>query len=249
MSRYLRIVGTGASFALFGIGSLVVGLVLFPAIALTQASEGRELKAQRIIHWTFRLFRDFMHLVGVVDVEVRNRERLETDQPLLIVANHPTLIDFVLIGALIPQLDCVVKRSHWSHPALGGVMRGAGYVPNDTGARTVADCESRIRAGRNLVLFPEGTRSPRGELGEFQRGAAHVALASGVDAVPVTVRCEPPGLMRGQSWYDVPPRRMQFTLDIGEPISVGRVEASRARAARSLTRNYRQHFQNRLGLS
>ena len=99
-----------------------------------------------------------------------------------------------------------------SNPFTRGVVRGAGYVPNDTGESTLEACVARIRAGRTVLLFPEGTRSPRGELGPFRRGAAHVALAAGVPALPISISCRPPGLMRGQAWYEVPERRMQYTL-------------------------------------
>ena len=248
LDRIWRIFGTGASFALFGLGSLVLGVLIFPVLAIALPSERRQRAAQRVIHYTFRAFRGFMRLVGVVEAHVVNPERFDRRGGMLIVANHPSLIDYVLIAAVLPQLDCVVKRSHWTNPATFGVVRGAGYVANDTGPETLEACAERLRAGRNLLLFPEGTRSPRGELGHFQRGAAHLALETGCDAVPVTIRCVPPGLGRGQPWWDVPPRRMRFTLEVGEPLATPRDDRPRAQAARSLTRTYREHFAKALGL-
>lgn len=246
----MRILGTGASFALFGVGALALGLVAFPLLALTSRSrELRERRMQRLIHWTFRGFAGFMEAVGVIRVELLHPERLERGTPGLLIANHPTLIDYVLLVSRLPQADVVVKRSHWSNPFVAGVVRGAGYLPNDTGEGTVEACVERLRAGRTVLLFPEGTRSPRGGLGAFQRGAAHVALAAGVDALPVTIRNWPPGLMRGQAWYDVPERRMQITLEVGEALPSDSAGAPRGRASRALTATYREHFQKDLGLA
>ncbi len=249
VERWLRIAGTGAAFALFGAASLVVGLLAAPALALVSGDrDRRERRVQRLVHLSFRAFVRFVEAAGVIAVSVRGAERLPDGGPCLVIANHPTLLDYVLVVAHLPQADVVVKRSHWSNPFTGGVVRGAGYVPNDTGEATLEACVARLRAGRTVLLFPEGTRSPRGRLGRFQRGAAHVALAAGVPAVPVTISCEPPGLMRGQPWYDVPERRMQFTLDVDEPIPTPPRPESRGRASRQLTAEYREHFAKRLGL-
>jgi len=250
VDRWLRIVGTGASFALFGVGSLFLGLIAYPVLWLLPGGRPqRERRMQWLIHRSFRVFAGFMQAVGVIVVDLRQPERLPTEGPSLVIANHPTLIDYVLLVAHMPQADVVVKRSHWSNPFTRGVVRGAGYVPNDTGEVTLGACLERLRAGRIVLLFPEGTRAPRGGLGPFQRGAAHVALTAGIPALPVTITCCPPGLMRGQPWYDVPESPMQFTLDVGESIPTLAEDEGRGRASRRLTAAYREHFAKGLGLA
>ncbi|MCA9509208.1 MAG: 1-acyl-sn-glycerol-3-phosphate acyltransferase [Myxococcales bacterium] len=249
LDRWKRIAGTGASFALFGFGSLVIGLVVHPILRMAMRREDRERAVQRAIHITFRWFQAFMESAGVIEVDAASAASLAGAPGRLLIANHPTLLDYVLVVAQLPQADCVVKRSHWSNPFTAGVVRGAGYVPNDAGETTVAECARRLAAGRTLLLFPEGTRSPAGGLGVFERGAAHVALLAGCPTYPVTIRCEPRGLMRGQPWYDVPASRMRFSFAVGAPIASETAEASRGRAARKLTARYRAHFEKELGRS
>lgn len=251
MNRTLRILGTGASFLLFGLSSAVLGMLLYPLLLLLPGGRvQRELRMQRLIHHGFRAFVGFMKAVGVIRVSTEGAEALHAPGAVLVVANHPTLIDFVLLGSLMPQLDCVAKQAIWSNPFMRGVVRGAGYVPNDDGDSTVAACAERLRAGRNILLFPEGTRSPGdGSLGPFHRGAAHVAIAAGHPLLPVTIRCVPRGLMRGQKWYDVPERRMHFTLSVAEPIAVPEADAPRGSGARRLTAGLREHFEKRLALA
>ncbi len=247
VDRWARIVGTGASFALFGVGALLLGLVAQPILVLGgEEREQRQLRMQWLIHRSFRLFVGFMERVGVVSLEVHHAERLPRVGPALLVANHPSLLDYVFLVSQLPQADCVVKREHWANPVTGAVVRAAGYVRNDSGESTLDECVRRLRAGRIVLLFPEGTRSPEAGLGRFQRGTAHVALATGLPAIPITIRCEPRGLMRGQAWYEVPERRMRFSLEVGQPIASEPAGLPRARASRALTGIYREHFEKRL---
>jgi 1-acyl-sn-glycerol-3-phosphate acyltransferase len=135
---------------------------------------------------------------------------------------------------------------------MGGVIRAAGYVATDGGQGIVDASAESLARGRSLLVFPEGTRSPKGGLGPFQRGAAHIALKSRRDLVPVFVTCDPPTLMRGQKWYDVPDHAFDMTLRVGEPIRVqSYLEAleageSRPRVARRLTAEIRETFEKGL---
>jgi len=242
--RFRRILGTGCSFLLFGVAGLLLGAVVSPLLGLRYRDPAtRELRVQALNHRGFGAFTRFMEWVGVIRVFASGIAALAEGGPHLLVANHPALIDVVMLGACLPQMDCVVKRAMWSNPLVRGVMQGAGYIPNDDGESTVRACVRRLQAGRTLLLFPEGTRSPRGGLGPLQRGAAHVALASGDPLVPVTITCVPPGLMRDQKWYDVPPRRMQLHLEVGEPIPADAQGASRGSAARRLTGELQERFE------
>jgi 1-acyl-sn-glycerol-3-phosphate acyltransferase len=164
-----------------------------------------------------------------------------------VVANHPTLIDVMLLIACLPQADCVVKRAHWRSPVLRRVMIGAGYLPNIDGDELIDACVDRLRQGRTVIVFPEGTRSPRGRLGHFHRGAAHIALRSGCAPIPVTIRCEPLAFGKGARWYDVPDRRVLITVEVGDPFVLAPCDGSdRSVAARRVTRVLRDFFEERL---
>ena len=248
-NRFLRVLGTGASFILFGAGAVCLGTVLYPVLALLPGGPlARETRMQRAIHLSFRLFVAFMRGVGVITVSVRDGGRLGRPGQGLVVANHPTLIDYVLLVSLMPQADCVAKKAIWSNPITRGVVRGAGYISNDAGEAMVDACTRRLQEGRTVLIFPEGTRSPSRGLGRFQRGAAHVAIQSGVPLLPVTIHCEPPGLMRDQKWYEVPERRMAFRIEVGTPITAETHGQHRGIASRAITDELREHFAKRLGI-
>src|SRR6185436_20227364 len=98
------------------------------------------------------------------------------------------------------------------NPFLRGVVRRAGYLSNDHGDAIVAECVARLRDGRSVIVFPEGTRSPSTGLGAFQRGAAHIALTRGCPLLPVVITCRPPTLGKGARWHDVPDHRVEFVV-------------------------------------
>jgi 1-acyl-sn-glycerol-3-phosphate acyltransferase len=172
-------------------------------------------------------------------VRVEGAERLRAPGAKLVVANHPSLLDTPMLLALLPEADLVVKSSWADHPALRATVRAAGYLRSEGGPAFVREGARRLRAASTLVIFPEGTRSPREGLGRFQRGAAHLALASGCDLLPVVIRVEPRSLRSDQRWYHVPERTMEFTIRVLEPVSPSKlpgVDEGPALAARRLTR-------------
>jgi 1-acyl-sn-glycerol-3-phosphate acyltransferase len=239
------------AFATFGVGAVLLACTVFPTLRLF-ARYGREpdRRAQRLVHRALRLFEWWMATLGLIRVTRTGVERLDPARPAVIVANHPTLIDVVLLIASLPQADCVVKRAAWDNRFLRGVVAGAGYIPNDEGPRLIEACVERLRAGRSVLIFPEGTRSAEGRLGRFRRGAAHIALASGCDLVPVVITCNPPTLMKGQKWHEVPERTAELVLAVQEPLSSTpyyRAESSQGLAARQLTGDLRRRYLSALG--
>lgn len=242
---------TGLAFAVFGSGALVVAGLGFPVLRLVSSDrDTSDRRAQRLVHVAFRLFVWFMTTLGLIRVSMTGIERLRGRPAALVVANHPTLIDVVLLIAAMPQADCVVKRAVWRNRFLRGVASGAGYLPNREGPALVDACVERLRAGRWLLLFPEGTRSPRAALGAFHRGAARIALAAGCDVVPVVIACDPPTLKKDEPWYVVPDRTVRLSLTVGEPLRVDvreRLGAPSPRAARDFTAQLRSLYVATLG--
>jgi 1-acyl-sn-glycerol-3-phosphate acyltransferase len=216
----LRIAGTGISFVSFGTGGLLLGLAVFPAIRLfVRERVARAAVARTVLRATFRCLISIMQALGVLRFEVRGLERLDR-RGLLVVANHPTLIDTVFLMAFVRHADCIVKSTLWNNPFTGGPVRAAAYLSSDNGPRLVDDCIDSLRAGNNLIIFPEGTRTPASGALRFKRGAANIALRGERDLTPVVIRCTPSTLGKGDKWWRVPARRVHITFDVREDIAV-----------------------------
>ncbi len=221
LNHLWRIFGTGLAFLAFGIGGLVLRLLVFPPLDwFVRDPERRRRHARRIIQRSFATHVALMRGLGLMTWEVRHRERLERDG-LLVLANHPTLIDVVCLISLLPNADCVVKSAVARNPFMRGPVRAAGYVANDDGAGLVDDCIAAVRAGGTLVIFPEGTRTTRGQPLKLQRGAANIAVRGRIDVTPVRLSCTPMTLGKGEKWYRVPPRRFHVVVDVQEDLPIG----------------------------
>ena len=239
-----RVFATGLSFALFGIGGVLLRVLVFPLLALLVPRRYRQRVARGVVRRSFRAFVAIMGALGVLRYQVRGLDKLDRDG-LLILANHPTLIDTVFLIAFVRNADCIVKGALWRHPATSGPVRAAGYIVNDQGPRLLEDCLASLDAGGNLIVFPEGTRSAPGGVGDFKRGAAHVALRGARAITPVVIRCQPPTLAKGGKWWQVPPRQVHFEIDIKDDIGVAPFTGggiSEVLAARRLTTQLQQYF-------
>lgn len=246
--RISRILPCVAGWTFFGLLALSVGAVLLPAQRLLRLPNA-ELRAQRWINAGYRIWERVVIGTRMIGVRWEGLEALESHQPRIYVANHPSLIDAPLILARMRYGDVIVSEERARNWVLRGAVREAGYISNDRGRAAVDAGVARLRAGRSLLLFPEGTRSPRGSLGRFQRGAAHIALKSGCEIVPIVVLVEPPILGPGQKWYDVARARGVYTLTVEDAISPKQFAddgRSSGVNARLLTDGLRELFSERL---
>lgn len=217
-----RVFGTGLSFLAFGVGGLLLRVLVFPPLPwLVREPARRQCLARRIVQRSFAAHVELMRRLGVLTYEIRGRERLRRNG-LLILANHPTLIDVVFLVSLLPNADCVVKSAVARNPFMRGPVRAAGYISNDDGAGLVEDCVAAIRAGGNLVIFPEGTRTVRGQPLRLQRGAANIAVRGRLNVTPVRLSCTPMTLGKGEKWYRVPSRRFHVVVDVQEDLPIAR---------------------------
>jgi 1-acyl-sn-glycerol-3-phosphate acyltransferase len=243
--RLWRVLATGLCFSAFGIGSLLLGAVVFPLLHLSVWDAQRRVRlARAVIRSTFRFFIGLMRATGVLTFEVHGAERLHGGGRL-ILANHPTLIDVVLLMSLVERCDCIVKGALGRNPITRGPVRAAGFVFNDDGEGLVEDCLRSLRTGSNLIIFPEGTRSSRTDPVRLQRGAARVAVHGELDITPVRIRCTPSTLTKGEKWYSVPASRPHFTIHVEEAIAVSPFIAAAAHpalAARHLNRHLTDYF-------
>ncbi|MFL6671942.1 MAG: lysophospholipid acyltransferase family protein [Massilia sp.] len=243
-ARCWRVLATGLSFALFGLGGLVLRVLVFPVLSLAVPDpQRRVVVARTVVRLTFRLFVGIMRLLGVLRYELVGIDKLERDG-LLILANHPTLIDTVFLMAFVRNADCIVKGDLWNNPFTRGPVRAAGYIDNGDGAELVEACIGSLRAGSNLIVFPEGTRTGRDGTIELKRGAANVAVRGARAVTPVLIRCQPRTLGKGEKWWHVPPRQAHFRIEVKDDIDVARFTdagASEVMAARRLT-DYLQHY-------
>lgn len=250
LNKAWRIVATGMAFSIFGIGGVLLPLVVVPVLYLWPAQpEVRERRAKRTIHYTMRGFVEIMRGLGILTYSVENPE--DFNRPAqLILANHPSLIDVVFLIAFIKHADCVVKSSLKRNPFTRGPINLAGYIANDDPEKIIEATISSLARGNSLIIFPEGTRTTPGQELKLQRGAANIALRAGIPITPVVITCEPTTLTKTTPWYRVPERRFHFTMRMRSNIDLEPFAdaGNPSRAARHLTKYLKDYFTRELSL-
>ncbi|PSW06877.1 lysophospholipid acyltransferase family protein [Photobacterium lipolyticum] len=241
INKIWRVFATGLCFSFFGLGALCLTFIIFPLITIPEKNQAqRELKVQSIIRHSFAFFCQTMRFWGAIDYEFIGEEVLQQDRNCLIVANHPSLIDYVLIASRLPQCDCLVKAAIWHNPFMKGIVKAAGYIPNRDPESLLEDCSVRLKSGNVLLVFPEGTRTTPGKASKLQRGAAQIAVRTETDLRVVHITVKPSFLTKEKKWYQVPDTKPFFRIEVKEKIDIAailRETSSSTSAARQLNRH------------
>ena len=147
----------------------------------------------RLQHYCMRRWSKDNLWLSRAHVEIEGLENLDSERPVILVANHSGLHDILSLAASLPiQFRWIAKKSLFRVPFMGWHMHRSGYIaidrdnPRET-AKSIVRAAGEIRNGVSAIIFPEGTRSQTGTLGKFYSGAFTLALRTGVPLVPVTI--------------------------------------------------------------
>lgn len=152
-------------------GSTVLAFLYFPSIVMPR----------RVIRGLVRFWGLYvaagLKLICGIRIEVRGREHMPTG-PALIAAKHQSMLDVTGQFVLLPDSCFIMKQELLRIPLFGWYCLKIGMVPLDRAGSTaalkqmVADVNERLREDRQVVIFPEGTRTPPGETGSYKPGVA-----------------------------------------------------------------------------
>jgi len=168
---------------------ILTGLVSISAIIMVFIFRRSEAEIQvlprtlgRVVAW-----------LSGVSVSLTGSELLEPGVPYIFAANHQSQFDiFALQGYLGFDFRWLLKLELFKIPVFGKAMQLAGYIPVDRAhgrkaLQSLDEAARRIAGGTSVAIFPEGTRSPDGRLGQFKAGAIVLAIKAGVPVVPVAI--------------------------------------------------------------
>jgi 1-acyl-sn-glycerol-3-phosphate acyltransferase len=125
-------------------------------------------------------------------VEVIGREKIRPDETYVMVANHLSLLDILVLFRLFAHFKWVSKIENFRIPCVGWNMHLNGYIPLRRGDRTsilrmIRSSLETLEKGSSVMLFPEGTRSPSGRMRLFKPGAFEIALTAKKPILPIAV--------------------------------------------------------------
>lgn len=171
----------------FGLGAVLLAIFVFPFIRLfTFHKKDFGIIARAYVSHTFRVFLGNLNICKTSLLKVDDKEAYHNIHGKIIIANHPSLLDFVYIMSLVPNSTCIV-RGGLTHTPLRWVIKQA-YITNTTDFNDVlVECKKLTDKGCNVIVFPEGTRSPRVGRNNYKKGAARIALYCNCDVLPLFI--------------------------------------------------------------
>lgn len=204
--------GLGA-LALICLVWLPFALLLHP---LLPQSLGQPL-GRRFIAAGFRVYLRFLELCCCCRFELAELDRLRDSGPLILAANHPSLLDAVMIVSRLPNAVCVMKASLMDNLLFGAAARLARYIRNDAPLEMILGAREALQQGAHLVIFPEGTRTTNFPVDPCSPSAGLIASRSKVAVQTVLIEFSTPYL--GKAW----PLFRRPVLPLQARIRLGRV--------------------------
>lgn len=216
LSGLHRVGAAALCFAGFTVLATFGTLVLLPVALLLPGERARRVR--RLASLGFRILLVFIQAFSLGKIRIEGRDNLLKAKGCLIIANHPSFVDSIVLFAQLPEANCIMKDKLRRHPLFFPFVRAGRYISNAAGPlETIEACRRAKEAGETIIVFPEGSRTHPGTLPELGRGAAQIALRAGMDILPVTICCTPAVLTHGRPWYYMPSRRVDYSLNFFEP--------------------------------
>jgi 1-acyl-sn-glycerol-3-phosphate acyltransferase len=174
------------------------------------------------IHKIAKLWAKILLLISNTKVEIIGKENILRGKPQIFMANHQSDFDILIVLGHIPgQFRWIAKKELFHIPIFGAAMKTAGYIEIDRNnhekaMQSLDEAALRIREGKSVMSFPEGTRSSDGEIKSFKQGIFHLAIKSSVPIIPVSIIGS--GKIMPKRSLKVTPGKIKLIID--KPIDV-----------------------------
>jgi len=179
--------------ALFWAFLVLSSFVLFPIALVIWVVTAPFDPRRRLLH-QFTCFWGSLYtwLNPAWPVQLAGREKIRPDATYVMVANHQSLLDILVLFRVFAHFKWVSKVENFRVPLIGWNMSFNGYIKLKRGDRAsvirmMQECRETLASGNSIMMFPEGTRSPDGRLRAFKTGAFELAKSAGTPILPIVV--------------------------------------------------------------
>lgn len=207
------------SFTYYGLGGLflsMLGMTILPLIPISKKKK---------MEWFHRTMSKFMGSVlfsnPFVHPKLINEHKEDFNKQGIIIANHSSFLDILVIGMLHPKIIFMVNDWVYNSPFFGKAVQLAGFYPASSGIeKGVSHLQEKIRQGYTLMVFPEGTRSTTNRIKRFHKGAFYLSEQLQLDLIPILIHGNSEALPKGSFLI----KRRNLTLKILERIPYNTTE-------------------------
>ena len=220
-------------------GSLAMTL-LIPVFMIFPAPKRKKRDTYR---YFIKVFSSYIYLHPTIPIKIINEHKENFKKPAIIIANHQSVIDIMLMLMLSNKILIVTNERVWKHWLWGAVLRYAQYYPafaefDDMQKRI----EKKVKQGYSIMIFPEGTRSESGKIKRFHKGAFYLAQKLNVEILPILLHGVNECLRKGEFFLFTGKITMKIMprIDLGN----GQMGETIREQAKAMTRFYREEYEN-----
>lgn len=179
------IINTIYCFVYFLLGCLLGELFILILTVLPIKRSAKKLAFHKLIYWITRIFLATMITVKTIR---KNPHGEKYDKPAVIIANHQSFIDVLLLLSTTPKIVIMTNSWVWNSPFFGWIVRYADFYHSADGYEALAErLKARVDEGYSVVVFPEGTRSADCSILRFHKGAFYLADLLKLDILPMII--------------------------------------------------------------
>lgn len=183
----LRSVGTCVLYGGFIIGTVIMGVPFYGALVLLVRNRAKRRNILRnTVRMTNRIFIAAGAILGCFRVKSDDLCNISSLRGAIIIANHPSLIDALILTSRFGPSACVMVKKSLLNGFMRSLILNLGYVSNES---PFEDLQQKLADGDSLILFPEGTRTKNYEKMSFHRGAANLACRLDLPIYPIFIDC------------------------------------------------------------
>lgn len=196
----------------FGLGLSLFSLLLFPFFNVGRIQRFGRHTLQILL----KIFFFGLNVSRLLLVDARALDKLRGQKSIIIIANHPCLMDALFFSSRLPDVASVMKAAVLKNPVFYGGATLAGFIRSDSPRNFVKHCCDALENDTQLLFFPEGTRSKTSAVNTFKGGFALVAKETGRPVQTVFIEANTAFLGKGWPLWKRPAFPLKYRLVLGE---------------------------------
>jgi len=220
----LKIVLDSVGYAGYGMGGLFFLVLLLPfSVFLYFSSRLRNKILHRVLrYYCFFLTRIYLPLLQIYRVrKIRGRRRACRHQPAIFISNHRGRLDGPLLLGIIPNAGVIIKSKYADQPVYSSFVKHLDFVSVDPQSleslgKALDQCRKLLSNGKNLLIFPEGTRAASGKLLPFKDFAFRLAREMNITVIPIVIHSDLPFMAKIKGSH-FPRRRFDYYVRFLDP--------------------------------
>lgn len=202
------------SLVVFALVCLTWTLVALPLYLVLPRGRGTRIGRAGIQHG-FAFYAFWLRLLRVYDLDLKSIDTLAGQGPMILAANHPSVIDAILMVTRHPNVVCIMKSTIMNNVLLGAGARLAGYIRNDPPRRMVREAIEALGQGAVVLIFPEATRTLEFPVNPFLASVGLIAKLAQAPVQTLLVETDSPYLSKGWGLFRIVPLPIRYRVRLG----------------------------------